>query len=87
MPTNAKERALFALITVIITVHAYVFYSLYVINGSTLMNLSGADSVIKAINNLGGVYVWPLFADMGSCFSRILFRLFSRNVNRTTFFF
>ncbi len=58
MPTNKKERALFALITVIITVHAYVFYSLYVINGSTLMNLTGASSVIKAINKLGGVYMF-----------------------------
>ena len=58
MPSNKKERAVFALITVIITVHAYVFYSLYVINGSTLMNLSGATSVLKSINNLGGVYMF-----------------------------
>ena len=58
MPTNKKERALFALITVIITVHAYVFYSLYVVNGSTLMNLTGCNSVISAINNLGGVYMF-----------------------------
>ncbi len=58
MPTTKKERALFALITVIITVHAYVFYSLYVVNGATLMNLTGASSVIKAINNLGGVYMF-----------------------------
>ena len=43
MPTNKKERALFALITVIITVHAYVFYSLYVVNGATLMNLTDAN--------------------------------------------
>ncbi len=58
MPTTRKEKALFALITVIITVHAYVFYSLYVINGETLMNLTGASSVIKAINTLGGVYIF-----------------------------
>ena len=58
MPTNKKEKALFALITVIITVHAYVFYSLYVVNGSTLMNLTGASSVIGAINKLGGVYMF-----------------------------
>ena len=57
MPKNKKERALFALITVIITVHAYVFYSLYVVNGVTFMNLTGANSVIKAINKLGGVYM------------------------------
>ncbi len=58
MPTNKKERALFAFITVIITVHAYVFYSLYVINGATLMTLTGANSVIKSINTLGGVYMF-----------------------------
>ena len=46
---------IFALITVIITVHAYVFYSLYVINGSTFISLTGETSVIKAINAMGGV--------------------------------
>lgn len=57
MPENQKERMIFALLTVIITVHAYVFYSLYVVNGGTLMNINGADSVIGAINTQGGVYV------------------------------
>lgn len=46
---------MFALLTVIITVHAYVFYSLYVINGTTFMTLTGETSVIKAINAMGGV--------------------------------
>ena len=58
MPANKKERAIFAFITVIITVHAYVFYSLYVVNGETLMNLTGSSSVIGAINELGGVYMF-----------------------------
>ncbi len=58
MPTKKSERAIFALITVIITVHAYVFYSLYVVNGATLMSLMGASSVIGAINKLGGVYMF-----------------------------
>ena len=58
MPKSSKEKALFALITVIITVHCYVFYSLYVINGTTLMSLTGASSVIVAINKLGGVYMF-----------------------------
>lgn len=57
MPKTKKERAIFAFITVLITVHAYVFYSLYVINGSTLMAISGKTSVINAINSLGGVYM------------------------------
>ena len=48
---------MFALMTVIVTVHAYVFYSLYVVNGSTLMSVSGADSVLGAVKAMGGVYM------------------------------
>lgn len=48
---------MFALITVIITVHAYVFYSLYVINGSLFMSVTGEGSVLAAINKMGGVSV------------------------------
>lgn len=48
---------MFALMTVIITVHAYVFYSLYVVNGQTLMSVTGQPGVIKAINAMGGVYI------------------------------
>nr|MDE6019640.1 hypothetical protein [Ruminococcus sp.] len=40
---------------VIITVHGYVFYSLYVINGSMLMNVTGENSVLAAIRAQGGV--------------------------------
>lgn len=57
MPKNQFERCIFALITVIITVHAYVFYSLYVVNGSVLMEVTGQSSVIGAINAQGGVCV------------------------------
>jgi hypothetical protein len=49
---------IFALLTVIITVHAYVFYSLYVINGSTLMAVTGESSVLAAIRAQGGVYMF-----------------------------
>ena len=49
---------IFALITVVKTVHAYVFYSLYVINGSTFMAMTGENGVLAAINKLGGVYVF-----------------------------
>ncbi len=55
MPRNQFQRMIFALITVIITVHAYVFYSLYVVNGSTLMEVNGASSVLSAVNKQGGV--------------------------------
>ncbi len=56
----------FAFITVVITVHAYVFYSLYVVNGETLMSLNGSSSVLGAINAQGGVYMlgsyYPIWA-------------------------
>ena len=55
MPENQFERMAFAFLTVLVTVHAYVFYSLYVVNGSALMQVTGADSVIHAIHAQGGV--------------------------------
>ena len=55
MPQNKFQRLMFALITVIITVHAYVFFSLYVVNGNTLMAINEETSVIAAINKQGGV--------------------------------
>ena len=57
MPQNKFQKMVFALITVVITVHAYVFYSLYVVNGGALMVLTGAGSVLGAIDQLGGVYM------------------------------
>jgi hypothetical protein len=48
----------FAFLTVVVTVHAYVFYSLYVVNGSTLMQVTGASSVLGAIRQQGGVYMF-----------------------------
>ena len=61
MPKNQFQRMIFALLTVIITVHGYVFYSLYVVNGSLLMELNGADSVLAAIASQGGVYMCGRF--------------------------
>lgn len=61
MPKNQFERVIFALMTVIVTVHAYVFYSLYVVNGSTLMTINDESSVIGAINKQGGVYMFGNF--------------------------
>ena len=57
MPQTKAQRMIFALLTVIVTVHAYVFYSLYVVNGNILMEINGASSVISAINAQGGVYM------------------------------
>jgi len=58
MPRNQFQRMVFAFITVVITVHAYVFYSLYVIHGSMFMSLTGQSSVLAAINTIGGVPVF-----------------------------
>lgn len=57
MPRNQFQRMVFALLTVIVTVHAYVFYSLYVVNGDVLMSITGTNSVLAAINAQGGVYM------------------------------
>ena len=63
MPKNQFQRMIFAFITVVITVHAYVFYSLYVINGSLFIALASkggleTTSVLEAIHAIGGV---PMF--------------------------
>lgn len=57
MPQTKAQRMIFALLTVIVTVHAYVFYSLYVVNGDTLMQVTGENGVLSAINSQGGVYM------------------------------
>ena len=61
MPRNLFQRMVFAFLTVVVTVHAYVFYSLYVINGNVLMQLTGTQSVLSAINCQGGVYMFGTY--------------------------
>lgn len=61
MPRNQAQRMIFALITVLITVPAFVFYSIYVHNGNTLMEVTGAVSVIGALKIQGGVYMFGRF--------------------------
>ena len=61
MPRNQFQRMVFAFLTVIVTVHAYVFFSLYVVNGNTLMEINQTKSVIAAINQQGGVYMFGRF--------------------------
>jgi len=51
----------FAFVTVLITVHAYVFFSLYVVNGNALMEINNASSVTEAIKHQGGVYMFGKF--------------------------
>ena len=78
MPRNQFQRMVFAFLTVLITVHAYVFYSLYVVNGQTLMNITGENSVLQAIRSQGGVYMFGRMCPIWSvvlvefCFAYIL---------------
>ena len=57
MPQTKAQRRFFAFITVFITVHAYVFYSLYVVNGAAIMKQGNSTSVLEAISNMGGIYM------------------------------
>ena len=58
MPQNQFQRMVFAFITVLITVHAYVFYSVYVINGGTIMENTGAASVLAGVQAQGGIMMF-----------------------------
>lgn len=58
MPTNKFERAVFAFLTVIVTVHAYVFFSLYVVNGDFFTTIEGATGVLHGISLNGGVMMF-----------------------------
>lgn len=72
MPQTKCQKIAFALLTVIITVHAFVFYSIYVINGNTLTEYASLFQgepvafVLDAIEILGGIEVlgihMPLWA-------------------------
>lgn len=55
MPRNQFQRMVFAFLTVVVTVHSYVFYSLYVVNGGILKEITGTTSVLAAVNAQGGV--------------------------------
>lgn len=64
MMNNKKQVMIYALITVIITVCAFVFYSLYIINGDTLMSINNTSSVIYAIKLQGGIYMFGKMASL-----------------------
>ena len=66
MPRNRFQRMVFAFLTVLITVQGYIFDRLYVASRTILMQFTGADSVLRAIDAQGGVYMFgrmlPLWA-------------------------
>ena len=80
MPRNQFQRMIFALLTVIVTVHGYVFYSLYVVNGKLLMEITGAGSVIGAIKAQGGVYMFGRMLQLSICilFAGVLYTAFCK---------
>ncbi len=58
MPRNQFQRMVFAFLTVLVTVHAYVFYSLYVVNVNTLIAVNeGASGVFDDIKKQGLIYL------------------------------
>lgn len=66
MPSNQFQRTVFAFLTVLVTVHAFVFYNLYVVNGATLVELNGTQGVLEAINKQGGVYMFGSYMPIWS---------------------
>lgn len=64
MSKNRTQHLVYALITVFITVHLFVFYSLYVIEGDSLMQATGATSVLQALDSQGGVYMFGTYLPM-----------------------
>ncbi|ORX87614.1 hypothetical protein BCR32DRAFT_240097 [Anaeromyces robustus] len=54
-------RVLYTLITVIITVHAFVFYSIYVVGGDELKQQNEVNFVLDAVNKQGGVYMFGTY--------------------------
>ncbi len=58
MSRNRTQHLVYALITVFITVHLFVFYSLYVVEGDSLMQVTGTASVLQALDSQGGVYMF-----------------------------
>lgn len=50
MPRNQFQRMVFAFIAVVITVHAFVFYNIYVLNGDMLRSFNYTSSVLTAVN-------------------------------------
>ena len=58
MPQNQFQRMMFALITVIITVHAFVFYNIYIVSGDIIRSLNNTTSVLYGVNHQGGIMMF-----------------------------
>ena len=61
LPQSKFQKAIYALLTVSITVHAYVFYSLNVPHGTDFMQRTGANSVLEVISKMGDVMMFGTY--------------------------
>ena len=57
MPNNQFQKMFYAFVTVLITVHGYVFYSIYVVNGHFIMEMNQTNSVLAGVAKQGGIMV------------------------------
>ena len=57
-PQTKFQQVVFVLLTVFLTVHCFVYYSLFVVNGEFLMAATGASTVLAALKSQGGVMMW-----------------------------
>lgn len=58
MPQSKLQSMAYAGLTVFITVHAFVLYNLYIIEGPTFIALTGAQSTLEAIRAMGGIMIF-----------------------------
>lgn len=55
---NKFQEAIYTLITIVITVDVFVLYTVYVLEGNTLKEVTGAHSVLEAVDVMGGLYMF-----------------------------
>lgn len=58
MPKTKVQGFIYAFLTVFITVHAFVFYNTYVVEGEQMLAATGETSVLAALNTQGGIYMF-----------------------------
>lgn len=58
MKKQKLKQPTYSFITVLITVCAFVLYSVYVVEGETLMQVTGTSGVLAAVKSLGGIYMF-----------------------------
>lgn len=97
MKNSILQRMLYSFITVMITVPAFVFYSVYVVEGDALKAMSGINSVWGTIKAQGGLFmfgrilpVWSVIVIEFVCaftlaclYGKVTFKLAARIFNPT----